>query len=112
MPPDYTPTEEAVEMPPWRPGQPRYDIRLYPHGREPLLWVYVYGDWHEATVRARHRYRTGTAYQVGIRLPAQQPGTYGNFSRTYRWGTPAVQVRTRELPEEQARAAIDRVMSD
>jgi hypothetical protein len=74
----------AVELPPaseqW---QPRVTVYTYPH---PLLWIYVWGGWRLATVKARHDYPSGlTAYQCELAMP-NDDGTTSRVSRTYAWG--------------------------
>ncbi len=100
-PPDYTPAEEAIEVRPWRPGEPEAEILVYPHGDQPLLWIYAAGAWRRATVDARHRYPHGTAYQVTITVNSRR-GAPMHYGRTYRWGTPAIQTRRRRLTDAEA----------
>ncbi|MFC1410386.1 hypothetical protein ACEZCY_14085 [Streptacidiphilus sp. N1-12] len=90
MSPQKPPTSgEAIEVPPWRPEHgPRPEVLVYPHGREPLLWIYAHGAWCYAVARGRFRTPQYTAYQVHI----HPPGTLYVFIRTYRWGTDAVRI--------------------
>jgi hypothetical protein len=99
--PDVTPEQEAIEVRPWCPGHPKAEIHVYPCGQEPALWIYVAGGWCRAVVHARHHYPFGTAYQVDISVPVPGHGIQ-HFIRTYRWGTPALQVRPTKLTTEQA----------
>jgi hypothetical protein len=82
MRPTDQPTHEATEIRPWRVGDPEPHIRTYPHGREPLLWIYTHGRWRYAVVQARHTYSDLLAVQTQIQISDR---TRGNYSRTYRW---------------------------
>ena len=109
-PPPYTPAHEAIEVRPWQPGDPKAEVKVYPTGREPLLWVYVNGQWRTAVVLGRHRTQNRTAYQVRILNLGAGNLSNGNCYRTYQWGE-ALQPRERQLTDAEVQAHIDEAAS-
>lgn len=101
-PPAHTPATEAVEVRPWRPGDPRAEIHVYPIPEQPLLWIYTAGDWHRATVHARHRYPDQIHYQTEITMRDPRYGTPSHLSRTYRWDPNTMIQRPRTLTDAEA----------
>jgi hypothetical protein len=88
-PPEHTPTQDALIVPPWQPAHgPQPQVHTYPTDAQPGLWIYADGQWHQARATARLRTHGRTAYQVTLNLSG-----HGNTIRTYLWGTDATQAR-------------------
>lgn len=75
---------EAVEVPPWDPGQgPPPVVKTFPGRERPFLWVFVETVWRSAVVQARHTYADGrVAYEVELQLSSAGPGL---VVRAYWW---------------------------
>ncbi|MFC1410523.1 hypothetical protein ACEZCY_14795 [Streptacidiphilus sp. N1-12] len=93
--PEEAAPSEAVQARPWRQGDPKADVFVFPNMGAPMLWIYTEGRWRSAVVRARHRYPDGrTAYQVAIELDRTRDTHY----RTYWWDPACMRIIRRQQP--------------
>lgn len=100
--PDHTSDHEALEIPPWKPGQPQPEVLVYPVGRQPMMWAYTGGQWRSAVVVARHRIGRHVAYQVRLHYSSN-----GASYRIFRWGDGTLVPRERLLTDTEVQAYID-----
>ncbi|MGY5127340.1 hypothetical protein [Streptomyces nigrescens] len=89
VPPPPEP-REAVEVPPWAPGQDSPStVQTWPRLSRPVLRIWIRGVWRRCPVIALHHYPDGRrAVQVDVHLDSDT----SYQARTYQWDPAAMRI--------------------